>query len=74
MSTDLTTESSVYLSNNYEFSIWGPTLSQVSDYRLLGAFSFIFVSCLIELVVFSILIFIVCQLVLILIILPLIIV
>jgi hypothetical protein len=46
MSTDLTTESSIYLSNNYVFCFLGPPLNQVSDYRLLGASSVISVSCL----------------------------
>ena len=40
MSTDLTMYRIFHiLSNNYGFSILGPTLSQVSDYRLLGASS-----------------------------------
>jgi hypothetical protein len=37
MSTDLTTESSIYLEIIMAFLFWGPNLSQVSDYRLLGA-------------------------------------
>ena len=32
------------LSNNYGFSFLGPTLRQVSDYRLIGASSYIFLS------------------------------
>jgi hypothetical protein len=46
MSTDLTTESSIYLSNNYGFCFLGPPLNQVSDCRLIGASSVISVSCL----------------------------
>jgi hypothetical protein len=42
MSTDMTTESSIYLAIIMAFLFLGPTLNQVSDYRLLGASSFFY--------------------------------